>query len=600
VVVDPNALDPSGKTAIQFYVPSLDGRRVAVCLAEGGSESGSLHVFDTSTGNPLADVIQRVNYATAGGSAAWDSSGNGIYYTRYPRDGERPAADMNVYQQIYFHNLGTSDQQDTYVVGKDFPRIAEISLESNDDGRYLLAIVANGDGGQYEHFLREPSGKWIQLTHFTDEISAATFGADSALYLVSRKNAPRGKILRLPLDTPSLAKATTVVPESDAVIQGMRFAISGYPAAFAATQDRLYVVDLVGGPNQIRIFDHSGHPFGTVPVEPVSSVGQVLRLRKGDVLYRNSSFLHPTAWYHYDPKTGKNAKIALSGTSPVRFDDAEVVRVFATSKDGTKVPLNIIRRKGTKLNGENPTLLTGYGGYGISMSPYFDPSQRIWLDAGGVYVIANLRGGGEFGQQWHRAGMLTQKQHVFDDFIASAQYLVKSGYTNPHKLAIIGGSNGGLLMGAVLTQQPQLFRSVVSIAWVYDMIHSETSQNGQFNVTEYGSVKNPAQFKALYAYSPYHHVVKGTKYPAILFTVGENDVRVDPWESRKMAARLQASTASNLPIFLISYSNAGHGGIGAAEDLAIAMEADAWTFTFEQLGMKFASAPLQKTMSASQ
>ncbi len=591
VVVDPNALDPSGKTAIQFYVPSIDGRKVAVCLAEGGSESGSLQVFDTATGKPLGDVIHRVNYATAGGSAAWNASGDGLYYTRYPHEGERPPADMNAYQQIYFHQLGSSEQQDSYVLGKDFPRIAEISLESNDDGMYLLAMVANGDGGQYEHFLREPSGKWVQLTRFSDEISAATFGADSALYLVSCKNAPRGKMLRVPLSTPDLAKATIVVPESNAVIQGLRFAISGYPAAFAATQERLYVIDVGGGPNQIRMFDHNGRLLGTVPIEPVSSVAQILRLNNGQVLFRSSSYLHPSAWYRFDPTTGKDTKAALGGSSPVSFDDAEVVREFATSKDETKVPINIIRRKGTKLNGDNPMLLTGYGGYNISLSPEYDPELRLWLDAGGVYAVANLRGGGEFGQEWHKAGMLTNKQHVFDDFIASAQYLVKARYTNPQKLAILGGSNGGLLMGAVLTQQPQLFRCVVSIAGVYDMIHSETSQNGQFNVTEYGSVKNPEQFRALYAYSPYHHVVNGTKYPAVLFTVGENDVRVDPWQSRKMTARLQAATSSGLPVFLISYSNAGHGGIGAAEDLAIAMGADTTTFTFDQLGMKFASAP---------
>ncbi len=591
IVVDPNALDPSGKTAIQFYVPSLDGRKVAVCLAEGGSESGSVRVFDTATGQALPDVVPRVNYATAGGSVAWNASGDGLYYTRYPRQGERPAADMNFYQQIYFHKLGSADQQDTYVLGKDFPRIAETTLHTSDDGRYLLATVSNGDGGEYEHFLRDPSGKWTQITHFGDEVSAAAFGADSAIYLVSRKNAPRGKMLRLPASTPELSKAVTVVPESEAVIQGFRLSLAGFQPAYAATQDRLYVIDEVGGPNQIRVFAHSGQQLGTVPLQPISSVSEILRLHNGDVLFRSSGYLHPPAWYSYDPKTGRDTTIGVGSTSPVNFEDAEVVREFAISRDGTKIPINIIRRKGTRLNGDNPTLLTGYGGYGISMSPHFDPALRMWLDAGGVYAIANLRGGGEYGEQWHKAGMLLQKQHVFDDFIASAQYLIKSGYTNPQKLAIEGGSNGGLLMGAVLTEQPQLFRSVVSVAGVYDMIRSETTENGQFNSTEYGSVKNPAQFKALYAYSPYHHVVKGTKYPAVLFTVGENDTRVDPWHSRKMTAKLQAATSSGLPILLISYSNAGHGGIGAAEDLAVVMEADYWTFTFHQLGIMFASAP---------
>jgi predicted esterase len=223
--------------------------------------------------------------------------------------------------------------------------------------------------------------------------------------------------------------------------------------------------------------------------------------------------------------------------------------------------LNIIRRKGTKLDGQHPTILSGYGGFGLSQTPFFDPSLSAWLDAGGVLAIANLRGGDEFGEDWHRAGMLTQKQNVFDDFIACAEHLIKAAYTNPAKLAIEGGSNGGLLMGAVLTQRPDLFRVVVSISGIYDMLRSETTENGQFNVTEYGSVKNPEAFTALYAYSPYQHVKDGTKYPSILFTVGENDPRVDPWHSRKMIARLQAANASKNPILLIRFSNAGHGGM---------------------------------------
>jgi prolyl oligopeptidase len=271
-------------------------------------------------------------------------------------------------------------------------------------------------------------------------------------------------------------------------------------------------------------------------------------------------------------------------TSPVDFADIEVVREFATSKDGTKVPLNILRKKSLKLDGRNPTLLYGYGGYGISLSPGFDSTRRIWFDAGGVYAVANLRGGGEYGEQWHKAGNLTRKQNVFDDLIAAAEHLIQRRYTSPDKLAVQGGSNGGLLMGAFLTQRPDLARAVVAQVGIYDMLRVELDPNGQFNVTEFGTVNDPAQFQALYAYSPYHHVRNGVKYPAVLLTTGENDGRVNPAQSRKMAARLQAATGSDRPILFRSTAGAGHG-IGTALKDRIAEQADVDAFLFDQLGI---------------
>jgi prolyl oligopeptidase len=263
-----------------------------------------------------------------------------------------------------------------------------------------------------------------------------------------------------------------------------------------------------------------------------------------------------------------------------------VERVMVTSKDGTKVPLNIIRRKDAKLDGSNPTLLTGYGGFGASLKPGFGTSRRLWLDQGGVYAIANLRGGGEFGEEWHKSGNLTKKQNVFDDFVACARYLIDHRYTSPAHLAIEGGSNGGLLMGAVLTQHPELFRAVVSHVGIYDMLRVELWPNGEFNVTEYGTVKDPAQFNALYAYSPYHHVVNGARYPAVLMQTGANDPRVDPANSRKMIARLQAANRSAYPILLVAGSDTGHG-IGTALSQVIAQQADVFAFLFDQLGIRF-------------
>jgi prolyl oligopeptidase len=273
----------------------------------------------------------------------------------------------------------------------------------------------------------------------------------------------------------------------------------------------------------------------------------------------------------------------------VDYSDVEVIREFATSKDGTKIPMNIMRRKGTELNGKNPTVLYGYGGYGVNETPGYSIRNRLWFDQGGVYVNANLRGGGEFGEEWHNQGKLTKKQNVFDDFIACAEWLIKAKYTSASKLAIEGGSNGGLLMGAVVTQRPELFRAVVSSVGVYDMLRVELFPNGAFNTTEYGTVKDPAQFKALYAYSPYHHVIDGEAYPAVLFMTGDNDGRVDPANSRKMIARLQAASSSNYPLLLRTDSNVGHG-IGTGLSTRVLQRADMFAFLLDQLGVEYKTA----------
>jgi prolyl oligopeptidase len=585
VVLDPMQLDFTNSTAIQFYLPSQDGSKVAVSLAQGGSEMGSVHVYDVATGQALSDVVPHTT-AIGGGSLIWNADGSGFYYTHYPSAGERPAEDLNFYQQIYFHKLGAAATEDTYAIGKDFPRIAETVLSASEDGKYLLTTVGNGDGGDYEHFLCGPDGKWKQITQFSDGIKAAVVGSD-AVYMLSRDRAPRGKLLRAPLATPELKNAKVIVPETSAVIQDFQYTLAGMQPTFVPTATRLYVTELVGGPTEVHVFDQNGHELGTVPAEPVSTITQILPLGGDAILFGNVSYVDPMAWYRYDPTSKKVTVTGLRETSPYTFAGVDVVREFATSKDGTKVPLTIFRRKGTKLNGQNPALLTGYGGFGLSMTPYFDPGSLPWLDAGGVLAIANLRGGGEFGEDWHQQGMLTHKQNVFDDFIACAEYLIQAKYTNPSKLGIEGGSNGGLLMGAVLTQRPDLFRAVVSGVGLYDMLRSETTQNGQYNATEYGSVKDPEQFKALYAYSPYHHVEDAVKYPAVLLTVGENDPRVDPWHSRKFAAALQAATASKYPVLLLSFSNAGHGGIGSSEDQQISMASYELEFLYDQLGVKW-------------
>jgi thiol-disulfide isomerase/thioredoxin len=318
-------------------------------------------------------------------------------------------------------------------------------------------------------------------------------------------------------------------------------------------------------------------------------VDEFSRIAGDDLLFSNESYLEAPAWYRWDDAHGTPSKTALAEASPASFDDAEVVRETCTSKDGTAVPLTILRPKGTLLNGNNAFMLNGYGGYGLSLTPTYRALQRVWLDRGGIFAVANVRGGSEFGEAWHQAGRLTQKQHVFDDFIACARHVIDAGYTDPDWLTISGASNGGLLMGAALTQAPELFHVVVSRVGIYDMLRVESTPNGAFNTTEFGTVEDEAQFASLYAYSPYHRVRDGVRYPAVLLMTGDNDPRVDPFHSRKMAARLQSATSSPLPILLRTSGVTGHGH-GTPLDSAIEQEVDFYSFVFGQLGIRSTKA----------
>jgi prolyl oligopeptidase len=575
VLLDPMAFDPTGHTTIDFYVPTLDGKRVAVSLSKDGTESGDVTVLDVASGQALPNErVPRVNGGTAGGSLAWIGDGSGFFYTRYPRGRERPPADLDFFQQVYFHKLGSPAEEDTYELGKDFPRIAMTTLEASDDGASHFALVANGDGGEFALYLHGPSGGWTQISRFEDRLVGALFGQDGALYALSRKDAPRGKVLRIPLATPALDKATVVVPEGEHSIQLAR-----------ATASRLYLLEQRGGPNQLRIVDLQGHPLGVVPTLPVSTVAGVVKLGGDDLLFANVSYVEPIAWYRFAAADRKVSKTALAQTAPVDTRNVEVIRETCTSRDGTQVPLNIVRPRGTRLNGKVPTLLTGYGGFNIPITPTFSKTYYAWLEQGGVVAIANLRGGSEFGEAWHKAGMLTHKQNVFDDFYACARRLVALRYTRAGGLAIQGGSNGGLLMGASVTQHPEMFRAVVARVGIYDMLRVERTPNGQFNTTEYGTVKDMEQYRALRAYSPYHAVKDGMKYPSMLFTSGKNDPRVDPFHARKMVARMQEANASARPILL----RASGGGHGQATPLSerIEEEVDVYSFLFNEMGVTY-------------
>ena len=577
-IVDPNVIDPKGGTSIDWFVPSGDGRLVAVSLSEGGSETGTVRVYDTASGRALPDLIPRVNGGTAGGDVAWTGDAAGFFYTRYPREGEQAAADLEFYQQVFFHRLGTPTASDTYAVGKEFPRIGETTLDASEDGRVVLATVKNGDGGEASLYLRSADGAWKRLATDADRVVRGRFASDGSLYLLSYKGAERGAILRLEPGSTDLASAVTVVPQSDAAID-----------AYCLTDTRLYVADLVGGPSRIRVFGRDGKPLGTLPILPVSAVEGMTAAAGDAILFENQSALEPPAWYRAVPDAGSGGAVrrtALVRKTNVDFSDAELVREWAVSKDGTRVPIDVLRRKGTTLDGSHPTLLYGYGGYSISQRPEFKPLRKVWLEQGGVYAVAVLRGGGEFGDGWHRAGHRTRKQNVFDDFAACARRLVELGYTKPPRLAIEGGSNGGLLMGAAFTQHPELFGAVVAHVGIYDMLRVEISANGQFNITEFGTIADPDEFRALYAYSPYHHVRERVAYPPVLFLTGANDPRVDPMQSRKMAARLRAAGAPPQAALLRTSASSGHG-IGSSLSHKTAEASDVYAFLFAKLGVNY-------------
>jgi prolyl oligopeptidase len=569
VVVDPEAIDPSGETTIDFFVPSPDGKRVAVSLSEGGSEDGSLYIYDADSGKVVDEPIPHVNLM--GGSVAWRHDSAGFWYTRC-------ADPAGFRQQVWFRELGHQPDHIDLAGGFADEQIAENELSASPDGRWVMDRVQKGDGGEWQIFLRsqDGDGRWWQVAGIPDNCVHAVLGTD-ALYLLSRHDAPHGKVLRLPLTGgATVADAQEIVPASGSVIEDL-----------AVTRDSVWVVYIDGGPQHVRAFDTTGRPLPTVAGPPASSESfysvRLSTLGQDRIAWSRQSYTEPATWWV--AAGGESPRpTALKTSTPVDLSGYEVTREFATSKDGTRVPLNVITAPGTPRDGTAPALLTAYGGYGISLVPWFQPEMLLWLEQGGVYVVANIRGGGEFGEQWHHAGRLATKQNCFDDFIACADHLCSSRITSRERLAIMGGSNGGLLMGAVLTQRPDIARAVIAAVPVMDSLRAETSTNGRFNTTEFGTVEDAELFTAMFAYSPYHNVADGTAYPAVLLTAGENDTRVDAWHAKKMTARLQEATTSGRPV-LLRIESTGH--LSGSLDQSIDEATDRHAFLFDQLGLGY-------------
>lgn len=576
IIVDPGAIDKTGRTAIDFYNVSPDGKLVAVSLSKNGSEEGDVSVFEVSNGKKVYETIPRVYIA--GGDLEWTPDSKGFVYTRNPREGERPKEDMNVYTQIFHHKLGTATAKDSYELGKEFLRISQPKISDSKDGQILLA-VQKGDGGEFMHFLRSKDGKWKKIADYSDRIAKFVFGEKGDIYGISLKNAPLGQVVHGPIKGFDVNKTTVVIKESKEAIVGDIYS----PNTLLISQGRIYVEYQTGGPSEIRAFELSGKEAEAPLAPAIASISNISKLDQGRVLFAARSFLEPNAYYLFDPKTGKTGRTSLAEKNPIDVSGYTVTREFARSKDGTMIPVNIVLPAGVKAGTPIPFIVTGYGGFNINFEPRFIGAYAALLKAGVGYATVNLRGGSEYGTAWHDQGSLTKKQNVYDDFIAAVEHLGKNKFADPDRIAIVGGSNGGLLMGAVLTQRPELFKAVIAMVGYYDMVRYENEPNGQLNATEYGSVKDKTQFDALYAYSPYHHIKEGVKYPATLFTVGATDVRVAPWHSRKMAARLQAATRGPLPLLITTF-DAGHGA-GSSVQQRIDQFTDSFSFVLSQFGM---------------
>lgn len=592
ILFDPEKVpSPDGQpTAIGFFQPSWDGELVVVGVEQGGSENNAIRVYETRTGRQLDPPTERARY----GSVSWLPDNRSFFYSRQQKS--LPGAPVTaLYQRrrVYRHFLGTAFEQDQPVFGTDVnPNVAVDptrfpSVFTRPGSRYVLAAVATGVGGGGDLYVAPletlglPVIPWRNVCRASDGFTDLALRGDT-LFLVTNRNAPRYQVVQTRLSNPDLKTATVVVPPGEAVL-------SGYAAGWnvlSVAQDGLYVQQLDGGIGRLwRVpFDKNQQPgYVALPFEgslaSVSTHPQV-----PGVLFGLTSWIKTLQSYVYHPSTQRSDPLALSPPGPDEdLSDVEVRELKVPSHDGTLVPLSIIHRRGLKLDGSHPTWLNGYGAYGISETSRSGPLLRAWVEQGGVYAVAHVRGGGEYGEEWHQGGFQKTKPNTWKDFIACAEYLIGRKYTAPRHLGGLGISAGGILIGRAITERPDLFAAAGLAVGLTDMLRFETTANGVPNTPEFGSVKSKAGFHALHEMSAYHHVKDSTRYPAVLLTTGINDPRVDPWLAAKMAARLQAATASGKPVLLRVDYQGGHGP-GVTRQQQLATFADGCAFLLWQLG----------------
>jgi len=571
-LLDLNTLDPNGTTALDYFEPSPKGDLVAYGISRDGSEDSTLYVRDVASGKDLGDTIERTRYA----SVCWHPDGRGFYYSRYPTRGSVPEGEEQYHRHIFEHRLGNDPKRDPLVFGADRALTDYPSCGLSPNGRWLVVSVHVG-WNQTDVFLADTRVRPLKFREITER-KPQTYGVvvrNDALYIHTNEGAPRYALYRTSPSAPARRQWKLVLPEhpSDVLDQ------------FDVLGDRLLATYSESTIARLERFDLAGRSLGNLALESLGSIGGISGVHDvPQAFYEFESFLTPASIHQLDLGTAHDTR-RLSVPLPIDPLEYRVTQKRARSKDGTAIPYTLVYRHDAQLaSGKNPTLLYGYGGFNLSLTPTFLRTVYPFLERGGVYVQANLRGGGEFGEAWHRAGQLSQKQNVFDDFYAVARALVDTHVTTPERLAIYGRSNGGLLTAAAITQHPEMYRAAVSVVPLTDMLRYPRFLLAQLWTPEYGSPAEPAAFKWLYAYSPYHRVVAGTAYPATLFMTAASDTRVDPAHARKMTAMLQAASTSPYPILLRSEEKAGHGA-GKPMLKIVDEQADLYAFVLWQLGM---------------
>jgi len=575
VLVDPNKMSADGTAAMDWWFPSDDGKYVAYGISMSGSEQSVLHVVESATGKVLPDAIDRTRF----GSVTWKKDNSGFFYDRTPKKGDVPAGEEVYHVKVFYHALGTDPEKDTLFFGDGLgPQEIPGAQFADDDGRWLLikVFVTYVKSEIYVQDLKAGTPP-VKITNDRDAIYDAEIFRGK-IYITTNEDAPRFRIFVADMAKPSRDNWREIVPQGDAVLQNI-----------GVVGEKLVALYEKDASSQLKLFELSGKPIAGIPLPAIGTVaGLGGRWDRKEMFFGFNSFTIPPSIFRVDLATN-HTSLWDKVQAPIDPSAYETRQLWYSSKDGTKVPMFVFHKKGLALNGKNPTLLTGYGGFNVSLTPGFVPDRFAWLEHGGVFAVANLRGGAEFGEEWHHAGMLDKKQNVFDDFIAAGEYLISQKYTDKDHLAARGGSNGGLLMGAMITQRPDLFRVVVCQVPLLDMLRYQNFLIAKLWVPEYGSADNPQQFDYLYAYSPYHHVKQGQEYPSILFMTADSDSRVDPMHAKKMAALLQAEAANGQsrerPILLRIEPKAGHGQ-GKPISKQIEELTDIYSFLFWQLGVK--------------
>ena len=571
-LLDPNVWTKDGSDSLGGEWPAWDGKRVAFNVKHNNSDEAVMYVLDVDSGQRLPDAIEGTKY----GRASWTPSGDGFYYTWIPSDPKIPTADRPAWQTIRFHKLGGDPSKDAVVVEKiGDPQLFQHAYLSKD-GHWLLREVDHGWRSTDIYFRdqRKPGSSWVTLVAGQDAIYDVDVHGDR-FYLRTNEGAPNGRVFAVDPARPERSAWKEIVPErKDATLEDK--AIVG--GALALT----YLEDVV---THIELRSLEGKLSREIALPGLGSAQLAGDEDDDETYYSFESFTHPREIWRTSVKSG-GADLYFRLGVPVDPKPFTVEQVFFQSKDGARIPMFIVRKKDQKLDGRTPTILTGYGGFLVANRPVFSAGIYPWLERGGIWALANLRGGSEYGEEWHRAGMLGNKQHVFDDFIGAAEQLIKSGYTSPARLAIRGGSNGGLLVGAAEIQRPDLFAVVLCHVPLLDMVRYHLFGSGKTWISEYGSADDAEQFKWLYAYSPYHHLREGARYPATLVLSADADDRVDPMHARKFAAALQAASSGG-PVLLRIERHSGHGGADLIK-ATVEKTADEYAFALEQMGL---SAP---------